>query len=96
MTRQLVPLAAVPSQLVSVNLGDQPCQISVRQRSSGMYLSLSIGQTMIVSCKYCADGVRLIPAYAPFVGNLFFVDTRGNNNPEYSGLGDRYQLVYEP
>lgn len=93
---QTVPLAAVPSQLITVVLNGQSCQISVRQRSTGLYLSLTAEGVQIVTNKLCIDGVPLVPDYSPFVGNLQFVDTQGFSDPEYTGLLDRYLLAYTP
>jgi len=93
---QIIPLSAVPSQVISVLLGQQSCQISVRQRDTGLYLDLSVAGTIIVSGKLCTDGVPLIPSYAGFTGQLTFLDTKGDQNPEYSGLDDRFVLGYTP
>ena len=35
-------------------------------------------------------------AYLGFVGDLLFVDTQGVSDPDYTGLGTRYFLIYVP
>lgn len=32
--------------------------------------------------------------YAGFSGNLLFIDTQGDKDPDYLSLGSRYSLVY--
>ena len=36
----------------------------------------------------------VMTAYLGFVGELFFLDTQGSNDPVYTGLGSRYLLLY--
>jgi hypothetical protein len=41
------------------------------------------------------NGVKLVCRdYLGFQGNIVFIDTQGTKNPEYSGLGTRYELIY--
>ncbi len=35
-------------------------------------------------------------AYLGFIGDLLFIDTQGTSDPDYTGLGTRYFLVYVP
>jgi len=90
-----IPLSSTPSQKLSVLLAGQNCQISVYQKTTGMYLDLSVNNAAIKSGIACRDRVLLIRhAYLGFVGDLTFFDTQGVDDPEYSGLGARWQLVY--
>jgi hypothetical protein len=90
-----IPLQAVPSQSLSVLLAGQNCQINVYQKSTGMYLDLSINNAPVLTAVMCRDRVRLIrQTYHGFVGDLVFVDTQGRSDPSYSSLGSRFALVY--
>lgn len=90
-----IPLQAVPSQTLSVLLAGQNCQIAVYQKSTGLFLSLSINDAPAVLGVLCRDRVRLVrQAYMGFVGDLAMIDTQGLSDPEYSGLGSRFQLAY--
>ena len=90
-----IPLTAVPSQKLSTLLAGQNCQIAVYQKTTGLYLDLSINDTAIKVGVLCHDRVELIRhAYLGFTGDLSFFDTQGTDDPEYSGLGARWQLVY--
>lgn len=92
-----MPIQPVPAQVFQATLGGQNCSITLQQMSTGLYLSLSINGTPIVSGKYANDRVSLIrEAYLGFSGWLYFVDTTGQgSDPYYTGLGSRYLLVYE-
>lgn len=97
MSQQNIPIQPVPSQTFQVTLGAQNCQITLQWMDTGLYLSLSINGNPIVSGKLCVDRVSLIrQTYLGFAGWLYFVDTQGDNDPYYTGLGSRYLLVYEP
>jgi hypothetical protein len=91
----LIPLQPVPSQTLNVSLASQACQIAVYQKTTGLYLDLSVAQRPIISCVLCRNRVLLVrQAYLGFLGDLSFIDTQGNADPVYSGLGTRYLLSY--
>lgn len=91
-----IPLAPVPSQTLAVVLGGQNCNISVYQEITGIYFDLSLGTTVIKTAVIVEDGARLLEdcQYAGFVGDFVCVDTQGELDPQYTGLGSRWQLVY--
>ena len=90
-----IPLKAVPSQKMTVLLGDQNCQINVYQKSTGVYLDLYINHEPVATTVLCLDRVRLIrQRYKGFKGDLCFVDVWGKENPSYTGFGERFLLVY--
>ncbi len=95
---QVVPLQAIPNQTLQVQLNNQACTISVAQYAFGLFLSLMIGNTVIISGVLCLDRVKIVrDVYLGFSGDLAFIDTKGTSNPDYTGLGDataRYQLTY--
>ena len=91
----IVPLQAIPAQMLSVTLGGQVCEISVYQKSTGMFLDLSVGSAPILQGILCHDRVLLArESYLGFTGYLSFIDTEGSSDPTYSGLGSRYLLAY--
>lgn len=92
-----IPLTAVPAQTLSVTLGGQRCTITVSQRSTGLYADVAVAGTMVIAGMICRDRVPLKrSSYIGFVGNLAFIDTQGVQDPDYTGLGGRYKLVYLP
>jgi len=105
---QLVPLTAVPSQLVQANLNGQSVSIAVYQLgmapTTGLYCDVMSNGTAIVNCLKCrafsgsvteaAPFLLLDAAYWGFQGDFLFIDSEGDEDPQYSGLGARWQLIY--
>jgi hypothetical protein len=91
-----IPIQPVPSQLVLCVLGGQNCQIAIYQKGSRVYVDLnSNGSNMCLA----ALAHNLVPldacnSYDGFQGNLFFIDTQGLDDPQYTGMGSRWVLVY--
>lgn len=92
---QIVPLNDVPSQRVQVLLNNQVCQIYVYQAQFGMFLELSVNNTLIIAGVVCENLNRIVrSAYLGFSGDLAFIDTQGSTDPVYTGIGTRYFLLY--
>jgi hypothetical protein len=90
-----IPLKAIPSQVVNVSLNQQNCDISVYQKTTGLYFDLTIGNERIVTGVLARDAVNLVQqASKGFNGAIGFIDTIGSSDPEYTGLGSRYALLY--
>jgi hypothetical protein len=95
----VIPLAAVPSQTVNVNLRvagttntRQQARITVRTIGAEMYFSLD----GVALNRIIRDRQRLLvdAGYRGFIGDFAMIYTQGRADPVYSGLGGRYQLVY--
>ena len=94
--QQSIPLNAVSNQTLTVNLNRQQCKINLYQRNGNLYFDLSVDGKNILKTVLCLNYTSLInKSYVEFTGNLYFVDTTGSNDPEYTGLGTRYLLIYE-
>lgn len=90
-----VPLQATPNQTVAVPLAGQSCQLNVYQKSTSLMADVLVDGEIVLSGVLCLDRNRLIrDLYLGFVGDLAFFDTQGLDDPAYTGLGGRYQLVY--
>jgi hypothetical protein len=90
-----IPIASTPSQTLNVTLGAQSCKINLYQKSTGVYLDLSIDNAPIITAVLCLDRVKLVRhKYLGFIGSLAFVDTQGKTDPDYTGFGARYVLIY--
>ena len=92
---QVVPLSAVPSQTITVFLGSQGCSLSVYWRRTGLYLDLYVNGLPLIIGVVCQDLNRIIrSAYLGFTGDLCFCDTQGSDDPQFTGLGTRWVLLY--
>lgn len=90
-----VTLSALPAQQFSVVLNQQNCTISLRQKTTGLFLDLTLDGVTVVAGALCRNMVRVVrQAYLGFKGDLVFMDTQGNDDPTYSGLGSRFVLLY--
>lgn len=96
MAVERIPLNPVPSQALSVQLGGQSCRINVRQRRTGVFVDLYLQDAPIALGMKAIDRKFLVrAAYSGFAGDLFFVDTQGESDPSYTGLGSRWQLAWD-
>lgn len=99
---QTIPLTSVPSQTLTVTLGIQQCTINVYQKFYGLFLDLyatsailSPTPPLIIGGQICQNLNFLVRSlYLGFIGDLAFIDTQGISNPNYTGLGTRFQLIY--
>ena len=101
---QVVPLSPVPAQTLAVVLGGQSVQLSLYTLTTtlgqSLYADVASNGATIATARLCLNcgpsGTRLLrdAQYQGFVGDFCFVDTQGSSDPQYSGLGSRYQFVY--
>lgn len=91
-----VPLAAVPSQQLSITLDGQNCTISVYQKTTGLYFDMQFNGVPFTNTVRCLNEARLCEdrQYLGFAGDFLFYDTQGSSDPDYTGLGSRYLLIY--
>lgn len=92
---QIIPTQAIPSQTLTVQLADQNCQIKIGQKSTGLFIDLYVNSILIIGGVLCENLNRIVRSlYLGFVGDLTFIDNQGSDDPDYSGLGDRFSLAY--
>ena len=92
---QTIPLRQVPNQTVRLTLGAQSCQINLYTLSTGLYLDLLGNGAAILTGAICEDRNLIVrEAYLGFIGDLSFMDTQGTDDPQYTGLGERWALLY--
>lgn len=92
---QTIPLKQVPNQTIRTTLGGQSCQINIYTLDTGLYLDLLVNGSPILTTAICEDRNLIVrEAYLGFVGDLAFMDTQGTEDPQYTGLGERWVLLY--
>lgn len=93
--RAIVPLITAPSQILSVELNGQSCNINVYQRTTGLYIDLGINDTLIIGGVLALDRVKIVrDGYLGFTGDIAFFDIMGMQDPDWTGLNVRYFLGY--
>lgn len=95
MSNYTIPLVVTPSQTLNVQLGEQSCRIDVRQRRTGLFVDLYVRDQPVFQGVKALDRCKLVRnGYLDFTGELFFADTQGTDDPDYTGLGGRFLLVW--
>lgn len=90
-----IPIKNEPNQNLSVILDGQDCQLGIYKRGNNLYMDVNSNGIDIVSTVIARNLVPIVCIpYTGFKGNLIFIDTKENNDPEYNSLGDRYKLIY--
>ena len=91
----IVPLNANPNQTLTVGLGNQACQLDVYQKSGGLFMDVYVNNALIIAGVIAENLNRIVRSkYLGFSGDFVFVDTQGSDDPVYTGLGTRWQLLY--
>lgn len=92
---RVIPLQQVPSQTLAVSLGGQSCQIDIYQKLSGLYCNLYVNNSLIIGGVICENANRIVRStYLGFLGDLAFLDNIGEDDPVYTGFGDRFSFIY--
>ena len=92
-----IPLQTLPAQSFVTILGEQNVEISLYQRYDRLYMDVTLDETQIAAGCICLDAVSIIQHATPFSGVLIFIDTLGNEPPQWNGLGGdspRWVLYY--
>ena len=91
-----IPLSAIPFQIVNAVVNGQNYRITVRQLGSEIYTSLVVDDEQVTNSVLAVARGKLIPWFQTIANTmLYWIDTQGNERPQYTGLGDRWRLVYE-
>ncbi|HJA08891.1 MAG TPA: hypothetical protein H9962_06855 [Candidatus Mailhella merdigallinarum] len=94
-----IPLRAEPSQALSLVLGGQDVTLRLFTRDMDdrprLYCDLMASGVWVWRGRLCHNGQGLkLYDYLPFEGDLVFVDMQADADPQWSGLGDRWRLVW--
>lgn len=84
-----VPVSAVPNQFFQTSLNGVQWLITLETRLDNLYISLSNRDDGdVLLNRVCLNRV-------PVGHGFVFVDIEGNSDPEYTGLGSRYLLIWD-
>lgn len=97
MAIEQIPLRAVPAQTVQVTLAGQPVTLYLRQLGGSQYISVSWAGTVLCETVLMVNRSAIIrAAYTGFIGDIAVNDTQGDDAPDYTGWGSRWQLLFNP
>ena len=93
---QIIPVSDTPNQTFNVMLAGQACMIDLYQTNGyGLYCDLYVNNVPIIGGVVCENLNRIVrDAYLGFIGDLYWNDTAGKDDPSYPGLGTRFQFCY--
>lgn len=92
----VIPLTPTPSQVVNVLLSGQDIKLNVYQKTTGLYVDVFNGNVPLKTAQIARDRTVLIRhEYLGLIGDLFFKDLQGLDDPDYTGLGSRFVLGYQ-
>ena len=92
---QQIQIQPVPNQTVKTVVGGQNVQIALYQNGQGMFCDVNVNGIDVSVGTLALNFVPLAPAnYNGMTGNLVLIDTQGTSDPDYTGLGTRWALVY--
>lgn len=107
---EVIPgIGTVPAQTFQAVLAGQNCSFSLYTNTgydfndltlntpdTNLYMDLTVNGALITAGAICLNEKRLLinRQYLGFVGDLMFIDTQGTEDPQPTGLGTRWQLIY--
>lgn len=81
-----IPLQQVPNQSVTVVINNSSYDLELNTRLDDLYLSVVKDGTPIVYNRICQN--------KNFIDNFAFIDMDAEENPNYTGLNNRFLLVW--
>jgi len=92
---QEITLLPRRGQILNVTLAGQVCRLRIVQRTTGLFMDVSLNGRWIVQGVICLNCVKLVRyKHLGFLGELFFTDTVGDSDPIFDELGTRFKLFY--
>lgn len=91
----VIPVGAVAYQSLRVSLSGHAVRLTLQQRGTGLYAAVWVDGMAVLAGALCQDRTWLVRHNAcALPGDMGFVDTQGTQDPDYTGLGSRFMLVY--
>jgi hypothetical protein len=92
-----ITTSPLPAQEFRCVLDYQYCVISLYQKAKRLYMDLTSGDKPICRGAICQHGTDVVQSVNPeFRGTLHFYDFEGRSAPDWTGLDDRWVLIYLP
>lgn len=95
MAQYLVNLNNEPNQSFSFDAGEQVVDMSLRTTTEGfLYCDIAVDGVGLFAGRTCCNQMPLL-LNDILVGNLYFEDLYGNEDPRYEEFNSRFVLVYD-
>ena len=91
----IVPIKPLPNQTLQIQLSSQAVALNIYQLAYGLFVDVYVNNTLIIGGVIAQNLNRIVRSlYLGFMGDFVFVDTQGEDDPVYTGLGSQFLLVY--
>ena len=87
-----INLLQQPNQYISFNIGEDGYDLQLRTMKGVLYADLHKNGEALFYGRRCIDRMPLL--YNQKLGNFYFYDKYGSDNPTYDKLNDRFILIY--
>ncbi|QNT78286.1 phage baseplate plug family protein [Entomobacter blattae] len=97
MTSLVINLSVLSHQSVQVSLGGQNVRLVIdTKQGAGTFMDIYKDGGPVILGMQCRNRTPLVQlAYLGFVGDLAFYDMQGAEDPDYTGFGHRFILVWD-
>ncbi len=96
MTQSIIPLVATAAQTLTATLSNQRVRLVVYEKAFGLYVDVYLNDALVIGGVVARNLTRIVRSvYLGLVGDFYFFDTQGADDPEYAALGSRFLLIYE-
>lgn len=82
----VIPLSPVPAQSLTSAIGGVNYRFYIRQLEMGIFCDMWENDILFIAGLKCLNAV--------FFRGFQFIDTMGNDDPDYQNLGSRFLLIY--
>ncbi|MDE1484308.1 hypothetical protein [Xenorhabdus bovienii] len=82
-----ITISLIPNQTTSFSIGTDLIELTLETRLENIFATVKQNGEYLVCNRICRN-LTYICRW------LVFIDIEGNSDPEYSGLGSRYKLVW--
>ncbi len=90
-----IPLSTDANQTISAILDGKLCQIGLTTTDYGLFASITYDGVSVARNAICQDRHNINRnTYLGMPEPLFFADLQGTSDPDASGFGTRYVLIY--
>lgn len=91
----VIPIQPRPSQIIRTVLSGQNVQVIINYKDGNTFVDTNANGVDVSLSVLAHENWPLVPVkYNGFLGQLYMLDTQGNDEPEYTQFGDRFILVY--
>lgn len=94
MTVAYIPVSQNPNQSFQTNIEGKMVEIHLYIRARNLFMDLSVDGETCFNGKICRNRSKIDRFKEKLNGYFMFIDTDGDLDPYYTGLNERWFLLY--